>query len=534
MKKNVRELDRASLTTEQKLGLLLCAQVNHGEKDLEYVLSMIREHRLGAVWIPFHQKNRDEVMRRVYEAADYPILILCDAEAGYPGYEIPGALSLSAANAKNEYARAFGRLTATCYARIGYNTVCNPILDRRAFNAPCGGNTRIISPDKEVVARLGAEICLGMHEGGTLTVAKHYPSPQRSIPCDTHMRTGYARDTREELCEDALYPYRKLSDAGLIDGVMVGHVRLPSIDPERPSSLSRTVTDILRGYGFNGFYITDALMMMGVAMKYGNRRPIAMAVEAGCDLPLPWGLANEECYEALLEGYRNGMITDEQLEISAGRILDAQHKVMLLPKDTEILEDDVDCIRALNRECISAVVEEGLTPTVSRDGRHLFILMTDSALVAEDEFDAFAVAWYKPKAIEARIRELFPNSGVVTHPNFPNSKQNWRLFHEQAAYEDIVYITYYKNEAYIGKECLTRRTVDIMDALQSEGRIAAHLHFGNPFVATDAPYIPRVLLGLGSEDCILHTLDILAGNALPCGIQPYEGLLHFHKKGDIL
>jgi hypothetical protein len=73
-----------------------------------------------------------------------------------------------------------------------------------------------------------------------------------------------------------------------------------------------------------------------------------------------------------------------------------------------------------------------------------------------------------------------------------------------------------------------------MDALQSKDRIVAHLHFGNPFVATDAPYVPRVLLGWGSEGCVMHTLEILAGNAELCGIQPYADFLHFHKKGDIL
>ena len=97
-----KALDIASMTPEQKLGMLLCTNLDHGEKDLENVLTMIREHRLGAVWVPFHMKDRDNVIRRVREAADYPLLIMCDAENGYPGYEIPSALSLSASNSKNE------------------------------------------------------------------------------------------------------------------------------------------------------------------------------------------------------------------------------------------------------------------------------------------------------------------------------------------------------------------------------------------------------------------------------------------------
>jgi len=533
-KKNWKALNRQELSPEQKIGLLLCANLNHGENDLEYALTMIREHRLGSVWVPFHLANRDDIIRRVREAADYPVLIMCDAENGYPGYEIPSAISLSATSAKDIYARAFGRLTSTLYARLGYNTVCNPILDRKKINSPCGGNTRSMSPDKEIVARLGAEIIRGMHEGGTLSVAKHYPSPQKLKPYDSHMREGFAEDTRDELIEDALYPYIKINEEGLLDGVMVGHVLLPNIDPELPASLSRPVMDILRELGFNGFYMSDALMMMGVALKYGNYKPTAMAVAAGCDLPLSWGITCKEAYDVLLEAYREGSITEEQLELSVGHVLAAQEKIERLPQGAEILPEDIECVKRISRECISGVIEEGLAPSISRDGKHLFIIMVDSSLPAEQEFDAFAVDWYKPKAIESRIRELFPNSDAVTHPNFPNAKQNYFLFKRQEKYDDIVYITYYKSEAFIGKECLTRRTVDIMDALQSANRIAAHLHFGNPFVATDAPYIPRVLLGLGSEECVMYTLDILAGKAELLGTQPYAEHLNFHKKGDIL
>ena len=97
-----------------------------------------------------------------------------------------------------------------------------------------------------------------------------------------------------------------------------------------------------------------------------------------------------------------------------------------------------------------------------------------------------------------------------------------------------MWISTYASQCFIGKECLTRRTVDLMDALQSTDRIVAHLHFGNPFVATDAPFVPRILLGWGSSACIDTTIEILAGRAAAVGTQPYAPYLTFHKKGDIL
>ena len=533
----MKELDRASLTTEQKLGLLLCANIGpHGEADVEDALQMIREHRLGSVWVSHALKNHADILARVREAADYPILIMCDAEQGYAPYSIPGVISLTAAGANEEYARSFGRLTATTIANEGYNLICSPVLDGRSFNCPCGGTTRNFGPDREVAARLGGAMARGMHEGGVLTCAKHYPSAQHSTPHDSHMREGFDYDTKEQLVESALYPYRKLIEEDLIDGVMVGHHLLPNIDPDRPASLSRPVLDILRDEcGFRGFYITDALNMMGVVLKYGNYKTTPMAVEAGCDVPLSWGIPCREAYKTLLDGYRDGMITDEQLELSVGRVLDAQHKVTLLPKNTKILPEDVENVARINRECISAVCAEGYTHTVDPDGKHLFVIMTDGTVeLGKMEYDAFSGKSYNPIHIAETIRSLFPNSGVVTHPDHPNYEQNMTLFKKQQLYDDIVYITYYSSMCFIGRECLTPRTIDMMDALQSTDRIVAHLHFGNPFVATDAPFVPRVLLGWVTEACIDHTLAILAGKAECLGTQPYADYLRFHKKGDIL
>ena len=91
---------------------------------------MIREHRLGAVWVRTNSPDRDAILAKVKEAADYPILIFCDAENGPPGHSIPGIISLSAAREREEYAHSFGRLTSAVLARMGYNVVCNPVLDR--------------------------------------------------------------------------------------------------------------------------------------------------------------------------------------------------------------------------------------------------------------------------------------------------------------------------------------------------------------------------------------------------------------------
>ena len=70
VKENVKmkELDRKSLTIEQKLGQLLCATLAYGEEDVQYALSLIRNHALGAIWVqPDYHPNALDTIRRVRE-----------------------------------------------------------------------------------------------------------------------------------------------------------------------------------------------------------------------------------------------------------------------------------------------------------------------------------------------------------------------------------------------------------------------------------------------------------------------------------
>ena len=89
----------------------------------------------------------------------------------------------------------------------------------------------------EKVARFAAAEAKGMHDAGVLTVGKHYPSPKNDGNVDSHMVESVSRQTKEELIEDSLYPYRALMKEGLLDGVMVAHALLGQIDP-----LSATIT----------------------------------------------------------------------------------------------------------------------------------------------------------------------------------------------------------------------------------------------------------------------------------------------------
>ena len=141
------------------------------------------------------------------------------------------------------------------------------------------------------------------------------------------------------------------------------------------------------------------------------------------------------------------------------------------------------------------------------------------------------MGFYNPQKIAKYIREKFPNSVVKTVVQFPNCEGSRTILEGQTEYDDVVFITFYKSEAYTGREYLTTRIVDLMDALQSTERIAAHIHIGSPYVGAQAPYTPRYINAYCSATSIEYALDILAGERVAKGVLPYD--VEFHEKGHV-
>ncbi len=528
----MKELILEELSFEQKLGIITCGYLyaNGPKEDREFTLALIRQRKLGAVWINPEDSKRDELIAEVKAAADYPISIYCDIEVGYGDYTIPQVISLGATGSDLELAYSFGKVTGIQARKMGYTHACNVLMDMARGDAFCGGTTRTMGNDKEKVAEMAKAIVRGMHDGGVLTFAKHYPG-EGDASVDTHMQESSSLETEEELLEYTLYPYLKLLEAGLLDGVMPGHHKLPSIDPENPSSLSKPILDILRKRGFNGVYITDALVMMGIVLKYGKVGCNPKAVLAGNDLILPWSIGTKVAYEALLAAAEAGEITEDGIEDQVKRVLASQKRSIEIREaaeaaDPQITEKDTECFRRLNEDCIALKSAPGVTPTVDKNGKHLFVMLVDHdyKISSVDEAPFGTPTWYNPAKIEREIRTLYPNSDVTLLRLFPSAAENSQLFKKQLGYDDVIYLTYWQTCAYLGEECLTTRVLGVMNALQTTNRIAAILHFGNPYMMEDVPRVDRIIQAYCSAHCVSHALKVLCGEAEAKGIIPYQNI----------
>lgn len=527
----MRELKFEELSTKQKLGMVNTAMIGGActKEDLEYLLDMVRNHAIGSIWVQWDQKwdnqTAEGYIKMVREVADYPLIIMTDAESGIGEYLV-GKHNAIGCTGSEKYAYAFGKVVASVARKMGYNTICNPLLDINTR-----GSVRMYGSDKYQIAKMAAAEARGMHDGGVLTIAKHYPGGENPKGIDSHMTEGYSEQTAEELIERDLYPYRELMKEDLIDGIMTGHTRFVNIDPTAPATLSKPVIDIIRNLGFEGFAITDALKMMGIRAKYGEVECMGLSVAAGNEFAFRCDSKTRFNQEALNECYEKGIITDERLDEAVKRILAAQHKVMLMEtrEYDELDEDVLDTVRRINKDSVYAKFDEGLTASISRDGRHYFAIMVkngktvDASDIDEDTFNA---GWFHTGKVLEQIQRLFPNSVTQLIYQFPDRNQCQTLLSKSVDYDDVIYLTFTEPIPYVGREHLTRRIEMQIEALQYTNRVSTVVHFGNPCVLGNLPHIPRYILGGLSEASVETCLEVLAGEYEPHGILTYDAKLN--------
>ena len=522
--KKLTEIKFEELTTKQKLSMVHAAYINgkSTDEEKEYIFELIRNRALGAVWIQWDTDGAQENINKVREIADYPILIITDAESGLGEYLV-GRHNAIGCTGKEEYAYAFGKAVGVTAGNMGYNVVCNPVLDIKE-----NGWVRSYGSDKYKIATMAAAEAIGMHDGGVLTVGKHYPSGRNPFDTDSHMAEAYEDQTKEDLVEYSLYAYIELIKQGLLDGLMSGHHRFVNIDPDFPASLSQKMLNIIREQGFDGFFITDALDMMGIRAKYGRDESKGLCIAAGNDLALPYSRDNKFNQEALRTCYEKGIITDERLDEAVKRVLAAQHKVMLLEETrvSELTEEDIHLVKHINKDSVYAKFDEGLSANISRDGKHFFALMTRNeenvGMNGAVEVDTFSNGWLYPSKVTAKIKELFPNSTVYAFHQFPKQGHNLHILSDSVGYDDVIMLTFSEPLAYTGSEHLTRRVETLIEAMQYTNRISTLVHFGNPCILGNLPHISRYILGGLSEESVETCIEVLAGEYEAKGVSTYD------------
>lgn len=257
----------------------------------------IRKFRPGGL-VLFRRniEGRQQVKALVSELARFgleelgrPLLFAIDQEGGTvqrlaPLFtELPSAKELAAEG--TEAVLTWTRKAAADLISIGIQINFAPVLDI-VPEGPHFMHPRSLGADPETVSELGRAWIKGLQENGISATAKHFPGLGRAALDPHHFVPVIENDSPEKFALD-LVPFEQAIRAG-VHCVMTSHAVYPSIDPERPATLSYEINQrrLRKALGFEGVLFCDDLDMEAIGNHFTQEQSVRWGLESSADFVL--------------------------------------------------------------------------------------------------------------------------------------------------------------------------------------------------------------------------------------------------------
>jgi beta-N-acetylhexosaminidase len=337
----------ANMTTEEKIGqLFINLFLNF---DVEKSREVLEKYHIGGV--RYHGGGSEKVFEFLSElqrASKTPLLIAANCDAGGDGaisdgtYIASGAQCEASGNEKLAYNA--GYVSGREAAAIGCNWNFDPCADILINWRNTIVNTRAYGTKADDVIKYTSAYIKGLRQSNIASCAKHFPG-DGTEERDQHLVLGVNELSVDEWDKSFGKVYKHLIDEGVMT-IMAGHIALPEyqykLNPSLkyedilPATLSpELINGLLKEeLGFNGLVVTDASHMIGMAAAMKRREYVPAAIAAGCDMFLFFN-DHEEDFNYMLDGYKNGIITEERLHDALRRILGLKASLKLHVKQKD-------------------------------------------------------------------------------------------------------------------------------------------------------------------------------------------------------
>ncbi|WP_309108190.1 glycoside hydrolase family 3 N-terminal domain-containing protein [Arthrobacter sp.] len=253
----------------------------------------------------------------------WPGMIAVDQEGGLvsrlrtPLTEWPSPMSYGAAG-KPSLASDAGRLLAGELVGLGFNVDFAPDADVTIGPADPTIGSRSMSGSPETVGQMSVGFFQGMLAAGVLPAIKHFPG-HGSVTVDSHLDLPVQPAPTAQLEARDWVPFKAGIAAG-VPMVMTAHIAVPALEPDVPASVSKATYSVLRGIGFKGVAVTDALNMGAIQKQFPGGSAAPKALAAGADLLLmPPDV--EAAHQAIVAAVGNGSLAKERLDEAAQRVV---------------------------------------------------------------------------------------------------------------------------------------------------------------------------------------------------------------------
>lgn len=315
----------------REVGQLLIGSFEGRTLDQEF-LALARDFNLsGVILFARNVESPEQVAELAIDVQrlgrEWPLWVSVDQEGGRvarlkrPFTEWPPMATLGRSG-DVQLAERFARALAAELKAVGISLDYAPVLDIQSNPDNTVVGDRALADRAELVARLGATIIRVLQEAGVAACGKHFPG-HGDTTVDSHDALPLVEHPPDRIRRVELVPFRAAIEAR-VAAIITAHVLIPSLDEERPATLSRAIVhDLLRKeLGFEGMILTDDLEMGAIVNTWGLGDAAVQAIAAGCDgLLVCRGHVEKQVQvlEALIHAVENEMLSVKRVEDAIAR-----------------------------------------------------------------------------------------------------------------------------------------------------------------------------------------------------------------------
>ncbi|OCA83389.1 glycosyl hydrolase [Bacillus sp. FJAT-27225] len=329
----------SGMTDEEKIGQLFINlfffggdQFSGNNLTNEEILK--KYHIGGARYQGGTAEQVQDLINSLQSGSKVPLLVAANCDSGGNGAMKDGTYVAKAAmceaSGDTQVSYDAGYVSGREEHAIGVNWNFDPCVDILKNWRNTIVNTRAYGTDAETVIKHTNAYIEGLTESNIGVCIKHWPG-DGTEERDQHLVMGVNELSVEEWEETFGKVYRNHIENG-VHSIMSGHIALPEYQKQLiPGLEDRDVLpatlapELINGLlktklGFNGLVLTDAAHMLGMTAAMKREEYVPQAIAAGCDMFLFFNDIDED-YHFMLNGYKNGIITEERLQDALERIL---------------------------------------------------------------------------------------------------------------------------------------------------------------------------------------------------------------------
>ena len=301
--------------------------------------SLAREFGLGGVTLFARNIEAPEQVAELSHdlqslATGMPLWVAVDQEGGRvarlraPFTEWP-PMAVLGRSGDPALASRFAAALAAELKAVGITLDYAPVLDIHTNPKNRVIGDRALAEDAALVGTLGAAIVVGLQDNGVAACGKHFPG-HGDTSVDSHDDLPIVEHPPDRIRRVECVPFREAIRAD-VAFMMTAHLLVPSLDEEKPATLSRRIVyGLLREeLDFDGVILSDDLEMDALAKNYTAPEAAIEAIAAGCDGVLVCRAraqdrgqdieAQAAVLEALVHAVEDGRIPYKRLEDALSR-----------------------------------------------------------------------------------------------------------------------------------------------------------------------------------------------------------------------